>query len=109
MKANERNLIRSSHIVQAEFEIARKEDYEEKRGIRKFFARVSSDLDYTSFLKGFVHGALWQKRGHLIVEGEKENKEQSCKKGYGSHDYAVWNTDRKVFTCINCGKEQEKK
>jgi hypothetical protein len=29
-----------------------------------------------------------------------------CKKGYGSHDYAVWNTNTKVFTCINCGLEK---
>jgi hypothetical protein len=32
--------------------------------------------------------------------------ENKCKRGYGSHDFAVWNTDRKVFTCINCGKEK---
>jgi len=59
------------------------------------FEKSAKCLDYRRLGKQRVEA--WQIYNIL--------KQIDCIEGYGGHDYAVWNSNIKDWTCINCGRK----
>lgn len=70
MEIKEKNLVRISNFIKAEFEIALREEMESKKG---FINKLCFVFHYHSFLIGFTKGMNYAKR-HCEVLEEEENK-----------------------------------